>query len=201
MIASARSAAARRSRGRRTTRPPQPHAERDYSQPHQGFLPGINVGGWWHHGGMEAFRDALEQVRSVLLAASEAAAPARCSDDELLHAMRDLESLGRVVDARRLEYAGEVAERSRRELGGERLSARMGCRSASELVERVTQVSGGEARRRVAVGAATRARVGFSGERCRCGVPDRLDLAEVRRARGGCGIRHRSRAGPRAHRG
>ena len=113
---------------------------------------------------MEAFRDALEQVRSVLLAAAEAAAPARCSDDELLHAMRDLESLGRVVDARRLEYAGEVAERSRRELGGERLSARKGCRSASELVERVTQVSGSEARRRVAVGAATRARVGFSGE-------------------------------------
>ena len=113
---------------------------------------------------MEGFRDALEQVRSVLLAASEAAAPARCSDDELLHAIRDLESLGRVVDARRLEYAGEVAERSRRELGGERLLARMGCRSASELVERVTQVSGAEARRRVAVGAATRARVGLSGE-------------------------------------
>lgn len=113
---------------------------------------------------MEGFRDALEQVRSVLLAASEAAPPALCSDTELLSAMRELESLGRLVDARRLEFAGEVAERSRRELGGERLSARMGCRSASELVERVTQVSGAEARRRVAIGAATRARVGFSGE-------------------------------------
>ena len=94
----------------------------------------MNVGGCWHDGGMEGFRDALEQVRSVLLAASQAAPARLCSDDELLSAMRELESLGRVVDARRLEYAGEVAERPRRDLGGERLSARLGCRSASELM-------------------------------------------------------------------
>ena len=40
----------------------------------------------------------------------------------------------------------------------------MGCRSAVELVERVTQVSAFEARRRIALGSATRARSGFTGE-------------------------------------
>ena len=59
--------------------------------------------------------------------------------------------------------AGEVAERSRVELGIERLSER-GCRSASELIERVTQVV------RVRGAAAHRTRggdpgpVGFTGE-------------------------------------
>ena len=50
------------------------------------------------------------------------------------------------------------------ELGAERLSSRKGCRSAAELIERVTQASAFEARRRIALGSATRARAGFTGE-------------------------------------
>ena len=69
-----------------------------------------------------------------------------------------------MIDAHRAACAGEIFERSRVELGSERLSSRRGCRSAVELLERVTQVSSAEARRRIALGAATRARVGFTGE-------------------------------------
>lgn len=57
-----------------------------------------------------------------------------------------------------------MAERSRIELGSERLSVRRGCRTSGELLERVTRVSGGEARRRITLGAATRPDVGFTGE-------------------------------------
>ena len=109
-------------------------------------------------------RDALEQLRSALagvLAFDEASG---WSDDELLATMSTLEAVGRLVDAHRAACAGEVDERSRVELGDQRLSTRRGCRSAAELVERVTQASAVEARRRIALGSATRARSGFGGE-------------------------------------
>jgi uncharacterized protein DUF222 len=80
-------------------------------------------------------------------------------------ALGALEAFGRLLDAHRAAFAGEVAERSRPELGGQRLSARKGCHSVAELIERVTQVSGAEARRRVTIGGATRARDSFTGER------------------------------------
>ncbi|GAA1759050.1 HNH endonuclease signature motif containing protein [Agromyces humatus] len=113
---------------------------------------------------MTAVAQALEQVRSSLLDGLRFDDPARWSDDELLAATASIEAVGRVIDAHRAACAGEVAERSRVELGGERLSARRGCRSVSELIERVTQVSGAEARRRITLGAATRGRVGLTGE-------------------------------------
>lgn len=113
---------------------------------------------------MTAVTEALERVRSSLRDVLRCDDPARWSDDELLAATASIEAVGRLVDAHRAACAGEVGERSRVELGSERLSSRRGCRSASELVERVTQVSGTEARRRIALGAATRGRVGFTGE-------------------------------------
>ncbi len=91
---------------------------------------------------MTEIPDALEQLRSALLGVFGFDDPRRWSDDEVLITMAAVESVGRVVDAQRAAIAGEVAERSRVELGGERLSARRGCRSASELIERVTQASG-----------------------------------------------------------
>ena len=106
----------------------------------------------------------LEQLRSALAGVFGFDDPAGWSDDDLLAVMGALESIGRVVDGQRAACAGEVDERSGFEFGGERLSARMGCRSASELVERVTQVSGAEARRRIALGERTRRRTGFTGE-------------------------------------
>ncbi|GAA1802762.1 DUF222 domain-containing protein [Agromyces neolithicus] len=113
---------------------------------------------------MTAVADALEQVRSTLREVLRFDDPARWSDDELLAVTASIEAVGRVIDAHRAACAGEVAERSRVELGSERLSSRRGCRSASELIERVTQASGAEARRRITLGAATRGRVGFTGE-------------------------------------
>ncbi|HEX6365169.1 MAG TPA: DUF222 domain-containing protein, partial [Agromyces sp.] len=113
---------------------------------------------------MTEIPDALEQLRSALLGVFGFDDPRRWSDDEVLITMAAVESVGRVVDAQRAAIAGEVAERSRVELGGERLSARRGCRSASELIERVTQASGAEARRRNALGSATRAQAGRGGD-------------------------------------
>lgn len=113
---------------------------------------------------MTGTREALEQLRSMLVEVLRFDDVSRWADDELLTTAGALEALGRLVDAHRAACAGEVAERSRVELGDERLSTRSGCRSAIELVERVTQVSAFEARRRIALGSATRARSGFSGE-------------------------------------
>ena len=97
---------------------------------------------------MTGIRDTLLEVRSRLLDTLTIDAPAGWTDDELLANAGALEALGRVVDAHRVAVAGEVAERSRVELGDQRLSTRKGCRSAVELLERVTQASGFEARRR-----------------------------------------------------
>lgn len=108
--------------------------------------------------------EALEQLRSALLDVLRFDDPAGWSDQELLAATGSIEAVGRVVDAHRAACAGEVAERSRVELDDARLSARHGCRSASELLERVTQASGVEVRRRIALGSGTRHRTGFSGE-------------------------------------
>ena len=113
---------------------------------------------------MTGLRDTLEQLGSALAEALPFDAASAWRDDEVLATMAALEGLGRLVDARRAGLAGEVAERSRVELGERRLSTQKGCRSAVELIERVTQVSAAEARRRIAVGSATRARTGLIGE-------------------------------------
>lgn len=113
---------------------------------------------------MTGIPDALEQLRSRLCDVLRFDEASCLPDDELLAVVSALEALGRVVDASRAACAGEVGERSRVELGDQRLSTRRGCRSAAELLERVTQVSAFEARRRISLGSGTRARVGFSGE-------------------------------------
>ncbi|WP_165877482.1 HNH endonuclease signature motif containing protein [Agromyces fucosus] len=113
---------------------------------------------------MNGIVETLEEVRSSLLGVVGFDDPAGWSDDELLAVTAAVEAVGRVVDAARVACAGEVGERSRVELGGERLSTRRGCRTVAELLERVTLVSGAEARRRSALGAATRSRYGLTGE-------------------------------------
>jgi len=85
------------------------------------------------------------------------------TDDALLEHGAALELLGRQIDARRAEWAGEVGERSRRELGSASLAAKKGCRTASELVQRVTQVSGSTATRLLKLGAETRSQRSLAG--------------------------------------
>ena len=74
-----------------------------------------------------------------------------------------VEAVGRQVDALRVAVAGELAERSRRELGPDGVAQRLGCRNAVELLQRATGASGATVNRRIRLGVATRASVGLSG--------------------------------------
>ena len=62
---------------------------------------------------MTSIREALEHLRSAFAGVLGFDAASGCSDDELLATMGALEGLGRLVDAHRAAFAGEVAERSR----------------------------------------------------------------------------------------
>ncbi len=128
---------------------------------------------------MEELREVLDEARAVLAAGLDFDAPARLRDDDLLALAGEVEALRRAVDGFATIVAGEVAERSRIELGSGRLSARKGCRTVAELLERVTQVSGAEARRRVLVGSAIREREGLTGHPAAAEFPV---LAEAVRA-------------------
>ncbi|TFC32652.1 hypothetical protein [Cryobacterium sp. TMT2-14] len=77
-------------------------------------------------------------------------------DDGLLQVTTAVEVLGRRVDALRVAAAAEVADRSRPELGTGQLSAKRGCRTAGELLERLTLVSGPTAGRRMRLGTQLR---------------------------------------------
>ncbi|MEX1077565.1 MAG: DUF222 domain-containing protein [Homoserinimonas sp.] len=85
------------------------------------------------------------------------------ADDALLEHGAALEELGRQIDARRVEWAAEVGERSRRELGSASLTAQKGCRTAVELIQRVTRSSGAAASRLLKLGAETRPQRSLSG--------------------------------------
>ncbi|MDQ1543332.1 MAG: hypothetical protein QOK08_970 [Actinomycetota bacterium] len=76
------------------------------------------------------------------LAADAAHLVRTAGDDELLSLVGDLEEHGRRIDALRVTAAAEVAHRSRRELESAALSAKKGCRNASELMQRMTGASG-----------------------------------------------------------
>jgi hypothetical protein len=74
------------------------------------------------------------------------------------------ESVGRRADALRVTAAAEIDERSRPELGEERLSARHGCANAVEMLCRITRVSSATARARVRQGHAVATRRTLTGE-------------------------------------
>jgi len=84
-------------------------------------------------------------------------------DAAVVRLLTEVEAVGRRIDALRTALAGEVAERSRRELGREGLAARLGCRNAVELVQRTTGACSATVNRRIRLGANTRASVGLSG--------------------------------------
>lgn len=86
------------------------------------------------------------------------------SDDRLVRATGSIERLGRMVDALRVEAAGEIAQRSRPTLGAGSLAVTKGCRDATELLRRITLASTVTVRRRIRVGVETRAQEALSGE-------------------------------------
>ncbi|WP_188756981.1 DUF222 domain-containing protein, partial [Microbacterium album] len=85
------------------------------------------------------------------------------SDPDLVAAVTAVEALGRVVDAARVRLAGEVETRSARD-ADDRLSARFGCRTATELLERTTRASSRSISARIRLDKHTRPRVSLTGE-------------------------------------
>jgi Domain of unknown function DUF222. len=114
---------------------------------------------------MENLAAALDAITEEL---AETVAPrdlTGLADEPLLQLTAAIERLGRRVDALRTGAAGEIAEHSRSELGKDGLAAKKGCRTATELVERVTGVATDTAHRRIKIGTATRVRFSIAGER------------------------------------
>ena len=89
---------------------------------------------------------------------------ATLTDGELCDSVSRLEAAGRLLDAARVQLAGEVEERSRIELGTGGLAYRFGHRRGAHLVEQLARVSQAEAVRRVRLGTAVRDRVSLLGE-------------------------------------
>lgn len=85
-------------------------------------------------------------------------------DEALLDAVRETEAVGRRVDALRAALAAEAAHRSRRELGGQGLARRLGCRTGVELIQRLTGAAGASVNRRTRLGLATRPVTGQTGQ-------------------------------------
>jgi hypothetical protein len=112
--------------------------------------------------------DEITEHLAAALAAARAAVTVPgvpgLSDDRLLSTMAEAEELGRTVDALRVAVAAEVAERSRRSLGTNRLSAKKGCRTPYELIARITQVSERTAVKRGTLGEVLRRRETITGE-------------------------------------
>jgi hypothetical protein len=106
-----------------------------------------------------ALTDLAEAVPTALPVASLSG----LTDDALLAVLRDIEALGRQVDALRIAGAGELAARSRTEDGPAGLAAQKGCRSANELLQRLTQVSSATGASRLGLAALTRPGTALSG--------------------------------------
>lgn len=98
----------------------------------------------------------------------ERAAPVRdlalLRDGELAVLVERLGMLRRQVDAVHARVAGEVAERSRTELGIDGFARRQGYRSAAGMLAFTGALSPGEAKRLLTVGVATAPTRRFSGE-------------------------------------
>ena len=105
---------------------------------------------------------AREAILALLRGAQAAGRGA--SDDELLADAEGWEAVGRLVDARRITVAAEVALRSRPQLGTEGLAFRHGERSGVDLLTRRLRISGREASRRIAIGGTLMPRTFLSGE-------------------------------------
>jgi len=100
-----------------------------------------------------------------LLAEFDLGSLAHTSDEDVCLVVGAVEALARRVAAIQVMVAGEVAERSRRELGVAGLAQKHGCVRPAALLELVARVSGAEAARRIQLGTALRASVTLTGEK------------------------------------
>lgn len=90
---------------------------------------------------MTALLDDLAAVRSKVVEGMRAASVHRLSDTELVDAIARAADAVRVLEGVLADAVGEVAHRSRSLARDERLTARTGCRSVNELVQRLTRCS------------------------------------------------------------
>jgi hypothetical protein len=107
--------------------------------------------------------DLLQQAEAVLRRVALVDRSA-LGDDELVSHLKLEESVGRFIDASRVLTAGEVADRSRYELGADGLSMRLSERKPVNFIEQTTLISQAEASRRVRIGLAVRPRQSMLGE-------------------------------------
>ena len=122
------------------------------------------------HTAADTAADAAKALASFQAISAQIGEALRCSgvralgDDGLLQVTAAIEAAGRRVDALRVAAAAEIADRSRPELGSDRLSAKKGCRTPAELVQRMTLVSGPTANRRLRIGAQLRTDYSLAGQ-------------------------------------
>ncbi|MCS5731764.1 13E12 repeat family protein, partial [Herbiconiux moechotypicola] len=106
-------------------------------------------------------REIADDLRGVV--GGVGAGLAGASDDEVLELMAAVEVVGRLVGAAQVWVAGEVAVRSRSELGDEGLSRSQNFTSPVKLVASVTGTSAHESRARLEVGRRMRGAVLLGG--------------------------------------
>nr|WP_281534177.1 DUF222 domain-containing protein [Cryobacterium breve] len=95
----------------------------------------------------------LAEIQAALADALAAIPVELLSDAEAVTALKDVEAIGRTVDAARVTTATDVDRRAR-VLGREGLAWRMGCRGPWDVLTRVTRVSAREVKRRTKLGDA-----------------------------------------------
>ena len=108
--------------------------------------------------------DILRGFSAEFSAAKSCASVRDDSDEELVERAIQVEQAGRLLDAHRVAVAAEIAERSRKSLEvAERLSSKRGCRSATELLERLTGVSAKTIAKRLRLGDQVRTQYSLDG--------------------------------------
>ncbi|MDY7544221.1 MULTISPECIES: HNH endonuclease signature motif containing protein [unclassified Cryobacterium] len=95
----------------------------------------------------------LTEARSALADALAAIPVGLLSDAEAVTTLKEVEAIGRTVDAARVNTATDVDRRAR-VLGREGLAWKMGCRGPWDVLTRVTRVSAREVKRRTKLGDA-----------------------------------------------
>ncbi|KQX07398.1 hypothetical protein ASC59_06405 [Leifsonia sp. Root1293] len=109
-------------------------------------------------------RQAIAAATPLLAETTAVGVLPSATDEDLLSGAALMEELGRLVDAGRIAYAGEVADRSRKILGPSALPERFGCSTPGKLLEHVVRVSPQTARARLKLGTQTRRGLSLIGE-------------------------------------
>ncbi|MES2093643.1 MAG: DUF222 domain-containing protein [Actinomycetota bacterium] len=100
----------------------------------------------------DTFTESLVAIRSAACALPATGAVQALVDDHLLGAQRILAEARRALEASASAVAGEIAHRSRRELGHHGLAQRLGFRTPEKLVQHTTGSTARDASALVAVG-------------------------------------------------